>query len=281
MDGAAAQPARLAEVAQLAERLGYDSLWAPDHLLIPDRVDSVYRGEPGGRFPFDPEHPWLEPLTSLSWVARSAPSLRLCTGILVLPQRDWLVVAKQAATLDHLSGGRLVLGIGVGWMAEEFRILGKSFQDRVARTKEAVSTMRRLWAGGDLEGARMYPLPVRGRIPIVWGGYTRAARRCVAEFGDGWLSADRTPDELRAGVAELRRLAGSAGRDPSTLAVIAKPGLGFPVTRESVQEFAAAGAGELVIDPPHRDGSGAAGEEMRRVARDCGLAPRAVIEQRS
>jgi probable F420-dependent oxidoreductase len=271
IDGPAATPERVVEVARLAERLGYRTVWASDHVIIPSQVRPRYHGTPTGEFPFPPEHQWLEPLTTLAWVASACPRLEVATGILVLPQRNWLVVGKQAATLAHLSGGRFTLGIGVGWMEEEFRILGASFEDRVARTREAVSTLRRLWAGGDLEGARMRPTPPGGRIQVLWGGYTRAARRCVAELGDGWLSADPGPAELAAGVAELRELAERAGRDPSALRVAAKPGVRVRATADLVAELAAAGATDFVVDPPHAEGRERALEEIQRVAEECRL----------
>jgi probable F420-dependent oxidoreductase len=275
IDGEAATPERLAIVATLAEKLGYKTAWASDHVIIPTTIQSKYRGTVDGRFPFPPEHPWLEPLATLSWVGGSTRNIELATGILVLPQRNALLVAKQAATLAHLSRGRFTLGIGVGWMEEEFRLLDAPFEGRVARTKEAVATMRRLWAGDHFDGGKMHPLPPGGTIQIIWGGYTKAARRCVAECGDGWLSADRTPADLATGVRELRDLAEKAGRDPARLRVVAKPGLGVRVTRELVDEFASAGATDFVLDPPHRNPE-ASLEEIRRVAEDCALDGRAV-----
>jgi probable F420-dependent oxidoreductase len=271
IDGDVATPERVLEAATLAERLGYATAWASDHVIIPDRIAPKYHGTPTGEFPFPPDHVWLEPLTTLSWLAGACPRLELATGILILPQRNEVVVAKQAATLAYLAGGRFTLGIGVGWMAEEFRLLRASFDDRLARTKDAVDLMRRLWSGGDFDGGQMRPLPPGGRIPILWGGYTRAARRCVAELGDGWVAAEREAAALRAGVAELNELAERAGRDSASLRIVAKPGLGFHATAEGIAEFAAAGATDFVFDPPHKQGREAAIEEIRRVAEECGL----------
>src|SRR3954447_269682 len=133
--------------ARTAESCGFDSLWTFEHVVYPDKYTSPYPGSPDGRLPMPPSTPIPDPLIWLTYVASATSTLKLATGIVILPQRNPLVLAKELATLDRLSGGRLLFGIGVGWMKEEFEALGVPWEQRGARADEYVAALRTLWAG--------------------------------------------------------------------------------------------------------------------------------------
>jgi probable F420-dependent oxidoreductase len=160
----------------------------------------------------------------MAHVAAATTRLRLITGVLVVPQRNPLVLAKQVATLDHLSGGRISLGIGVGWLREEFDALGVPFERRGARTDEYVLAMRALWAGDDarfrgafvrFDGMSCNPKPVRGGVPILVGGHSEQAARRAARLGDGFFPATGIQRPVEPLIDLMRRAAEEAGRDPA------------------------------------------------------------------
>jgi probable F420-dependent oxidoreductase len=201
--GAAGVPASIEETAKAAQALGYASLWANDHVIAP--ADQPEMGT------------IMEPLTTLASVIHLAPQLHLGTSTLVLPQRHPVLVAKQAATLDVLSRGRFILGIGVGWLEKEFRYLGADFAQRGAVTDEAIAAMRTLWhePSATMHGrffnfsdAVFAPKPVAGSVPVWVCGNTRAAIRRAARLGDAWDPFGITLDAFTAGVAALRDQAG-------------------------------------------------------------------------
>lgn len=234
--GRAADPVALRDVAQAAEALGYDAVWVSDHLVIPARIDSPYPYSSDGTFRLGPTAPYLEPLAALAYLAGCTQRIRLGTHVLILPYRNPVVTAKVVTTLDVLSGGRVDLGIGVGWMREEFEALGHDyFVRRGAVTDEQLRVLRSLWTEDlpSFEGEfyRFAPLgahphPVQRPHPPIWvGGHTRAAIRRAARLGDGWLPigarppADLPPEEIATGIATLHRAARQAGRDPAAIQV--------------------------------------------------------------
>ncbi|HEY7870725.1 MAG TPA: LLM class F420-dependent oxidoreductase, partial [Methylomirabilota bacterium] len=199
--------------ARRMEALGYDSLWASDHVVIPHRITSRYPYSPTGQFPLGPEVPFLEPLTTLAVVAGVTQRVTLGTSILVLPHRNPVLAAKMAATLDHLSEGRLVLGVGVGWMREEIELLGGSYDRRGAWSDEALAVMRACWRQArtahrgeffSFDDIGVFPKPTRGDIPVLIGGHTPRALRRVVELGDGWHAAFITPEALKTDIGRLR-----------------------------------------------------------------------------
>src|SRR5262245_63521782 len=139
-----ASPAGAVAMGQAAEAAGFESLWTVEHVIVPDEYTSAYPYAEDGKMPGGGQFDLPDPLIWLAWVAAHTSTVRLATGILILPQRNPVVTAKEVATLDALSGGRVTLGVGIGWLEEEFRILGASFEDRVARTEEYVAAMRPL-----------------------------------------------------------------------------------------------------------------------------------------
>ena len=215
-------------IAEHAEAAGFDSLWTVEHVVVPAGYASRYPYSPTGRMAGGEDVPIPDPLIWLAYVAARTTRLLLCTGVLILPQRSPLITAKEAATLDCLSGGRVRLGIGIGWLREEFEAIGVPFEERSARTEEAVAAMRALWSqqspsfGGtfySFRDARMWPKPVRGTIPIVVGGHSAAAARRAGRLGDGFFPASAQPESIPTLVELMREAAARAGRDASAIEV--------------------------------------------------------------
>lgn len=241
MFGPAATRDTVLGFARRMEVLGYDSLWASDHIFVPWQIASRYPYNRTGDFPFPASADFLEPFTVLSAVAGATERIKLGTSVLVMPHRHPLLTAKMAATLDHLAPGRVVLGVGVGWMREEIEILGAPFERRGAWTDEAIEVMRASWAPAErtsFEGEFFrfpdlgcFPKPRAGTIPIWIGGHTSAAFRRVARLGDGWHAAFPTPDNAVADLARLQEACRAAGRDPATLTLSAR--VGYAARRSS------------------------------------------------
>ena len=232
--GPAATRANLLTFAREMERLGYESLWASDHVVIPHRIASRYPYSPIGKFPLTPEVPFLEPLTTLAMVAGVTERVQLGTSILVLPHRNPVLAAKMAATIDHLSEGRLVLGVGVGWMREEIELLGGDYDRRGAWSDEALAVMRACWRDPrsahhgeffSFDEIGVFPKPTRGDIPILIGGHTPRALRRVAELGDGWHAAFITPEALEADIARLREECARQKRQFDQVTISVRAGL--------------------------------------------------------
>ena len=220
-------PEAITETAQAADALGYVSVWANDHVIAP--ADQASLGH------------IIDPLTTLAAVAALVPRLDLGTSTLVLPQRHAVLVAKQVAALDVLSGGRVILGVGVGWLEEEFRMLGADFAHRGAVAAEAIAVLRALWrepratvqgAYYSFADAVCAPKPAH-EVPIWMCGNTRAAIRRAARLCDGWDPFGIGLEEFRAGVVLLRRLAEAAGRPRPTVAAHLRLWIGEGTQREA------------------------------------------------
>jgi probable F420-dependent oxidoreductase len=229
MLGANASPEALRTLAQRAEALGFDSLWVADHVVFPRRVRSLYPYAADGGSPFNPDRPVYEPLSVLNFLAGCTERIRLGTHVLIIPYRQPVLTAKVLATLDVLSGGRLILGAGVGWMEEEFEALGApAYADRGSVTTEYLWLFKVLWTeehpefnGEHIQVADLgfYPKPLQKPHPPIWiGGHSGPALRRVAEVGDGWMPIGLRPPPLldlagmEAKVAQLGRLLDQAGR---------------------------------------------------------------------
>ena len=219
--------------AQTAEALGFDSVWAADHIVIPQQISSRYPYTATGAFPMDPTEPLLEPLSVLSFVAACTTKVRLGTAVLVLPHRNAVVTAKTVATIDVLSRGRVILGVGVGWMEEEFNALNASFAQRGPLSDEAVAVMKELWTSEHphFEGkfhrfpeVACEPRPVQKPHPPIWiGGHTGPALRRIVEYGDGWAAVVFNPQEFAERLDKLREKAAKAGRDLSKITLCVSP----------------------------------------------------------
>jgi probable F420-dependent oxidoreductase len=216
------------EICRRAETLGFDSVWGGEHVILPDEIASRYPYTEDGKIPAEPDTPIPDPLIWLAFVAAAAPTLQLGTCILIVPQRNPLVLAKELATLDCLSGGRLELGLGVGWLKEEFDALGVAWERRGARNDEYIAAMRALWAGPhaefhgefvDFDPATCSPRPVNGSIPVIVGGDSDAAIRRAVRIADGYFPGEGDFDRLEALIGRVRRAAEAADRDPDSLAI--------------------------------------------------------------
>jgi probable F420-dependent oxidoreductase len=247
----------LVGLAEQAEALGFDSVWVHDHVF---NVGHVYQRIG--------DKPYYEPLTLLSYVAARTTRVKLGTSVLVLPYHHPIRLAKVAATLDVLSGGRLILGVGVGAIEHEMEAMGTPFKQRGAFTDEAIAVMRTLWTEetprfdgkfSHFAGMKFSPKPLQKPIPVTIGGVSPAAIRRAARLGDGWQPLGFSPDALRQGIATLREEARACGRDVAKIPVAISSTLGSPTRGrfalgsrpaeivEHARAFAAAGADALLI----------------------------------
>jgi probable F420-dependent oxidoreductase len=257
--GVAATAQNVASVARWAQGLGFTSLWGSEHIVTPVAVAPRYPGTDSGEWPFPAGMNWLAALPALLWAGAAAPDCELGTCVLVSPLYQPVMLAKQAATTNFLCGERLILGVGVGWMREEFQALDAEFTHRGPRMTEAIAVMRALWSGepvtfaGDFYQVRdvqMRPAPKSGSIPIFCGGRSGAAIRRVVAVGDGWIPDCRSIAELRLGIAALDEECQRGDRDPASIRIVFKPGAAFRVTARDLAELGTLGVDDLVIDPP-------------------------------
>jgi probable F420-dependent oxidoreductase len=252
--GTYVQPDMAATLGRIAEEHGIESLWTVEHVVVPGDYKSEYPYSPTGRMPGPEESPIPDPLIWLTWVGAATTSLRLATGILILPQRNPPILAKELATLDVLSRGRVELGVGVGWLREEFDALGVPFEERGARTDEYIDALRCLWRDEEpcFEGrytqfdrAKSFPKPAQGLIPIHVGGHTPAAARRAGRLGDGFFPGRTSDEELGPLLDAMRASAKDAGRDPDAIEVTA----GGVLDLDGVRRFADAGVDRIAIPP--------------------------------
>jgi probable F420-dependent oxidoreductase len=257
--GTGARPEVIRAVAIAAEAAGFATLWSGEHVVMVDEPASRYPYSPDGQIAVPAAADWLDPLLGLSYTAAVTSRIELATGVLLLPEHNPVLAAKQAATLDVLSGGRLTLGVGIGWSAEEFAALGIEFRRRGPRTAEYVAAMRALWAddvasfSGEFvrfDAVRVNPKPVRARrIPVVVGGNSDAALKRVAAFGDGWYGFNLTVDAALERAAALAGHCRQQGRSLDELTVAVALTDGSPA---ALPELAQAGVTEVVVvdSPP-------------------------------
>jgi probable F420-dependent oxidoreductase len=250
-------PAAAVEAAKAAEAAGFDSMWTVEHVIFPDAYQSEYPYHPSGKMPGGASTPIPDPLIWLTYLAAATTTLRLATGILILPQRNPLILAKEAATLDYMSGGRFTLGIGVGWLEEEFDALGVPWANRGRRTDDYIAAMRALWAADHADHASEYasftnvssnPKPVHGAVPIHIGGHSRAAAERAGRIGDGFFPGRGSTAELTELIDIVRQTAAAAGRDASQIEITAgTSGLFGTDPAATVEEMAAIGIDRLTV----------------------------------
>jgi probable F420-dependent oxidoreductase len=219
-------PARAVELVQAGEAAGFESAWTVEHTVIPRGYQSAYPYTEDGKIPGGDGNFLLpDPLIWMAYVAAVTSRIKLATGILILPQHNPVVCAKQVASLDAMSGGRVLLGIGVGWLKEEFDALGVPFEDRGPRTDEYIAAMRELWAADEptfrgafvrFDGAYMRPKPVRRAVPIIIGGQTRPAARRAGRLAQGFFPGRDVPLDL---IELARSTARAHGRDPAEVEI--------------------------------------------------------------
>ena len=253
--GPAAQPEHAVALAQLAEEAGFESLWTVEHVVVPVGYESQYPYSRDGRMPGGEEVPIPDPLVWLTYVGAHTTRIKLATGILILPQRNPVVVAKEVATFDVLTSGRAILGVGVGWLKEEFDVIGVPFEERAARTDDAIAALRALWAPGAASYEGRYtsfgpvhslPKPAQaGGVPIVVGGHSEAAARRAGRLGDGFFPARGDLDSLPGLFDAMRKAAVDAGRDPDAIEITA----GGAMDVEGAKRYADLGVDRLVVPP--------------------------------
>jgi probable F420-dependent oxidoreductase len=217
-------------VAAAAQDAGFATLWAGEHVVMVDEGASRYPYAADGRIAVPAQADWLDPLVALSFAAAATSTIRLATGVLLLPEHNPVMLAKQVASLDTLAGGRITLGIGVGWSREEFAALGIPFERRGARADEYLEAMRTIWRDdvASFEGRfvsfadiRVNPKPPREHgVPVIVGGNSDAALRRIARLGDGWYGFNlESAEHVRDRLARLRELCAECGRDPAELEI--------------------------------------------------------------
>lgn len=256
--------ADLARIAIRAEQSGYDSIWVSDHLLVPAT---------GGRLP---AIEIMEPVATLAYVAALTNRIKLATSVIVMPYRNAIHLAKELATLDYLSSGRIIAGVASGWLEAEFSALGVSFEKRGAYTDEAIRLMRAMWSAEvpefhgeffNLSGMRFGPRPRAGNIPIWVGGISRRAIRRAVELGDGWHGTRMNPDQVAERIGWIREIAARRNRNLDDFAISHRVYVGFaPKWTETggyvegilappaeltdyLNRYAALGVHELLVSP--------------------------------
>ena len=244
------------EICRRAEAAGFESIWGGEHVIMPSAITSKYPYTPDGKIPAEPDTPIPDPLIWLAFAAAAAPKLKLGTCILIVPQRNPLVLAKELATLDQLSGGRLELGLGVGWMKEEFDALGIDWARRGARNDEYIAAMRALWSAPhaefhgdfvDFDPVTCSPRPVTGSIPVLVGGDSDAALRRAVRIADGYFPGEGDAARLDGLLKRLRAMAETNDRDPSTIEINAMFGSQIANPAAGVEEMAGIGVDRIMI----------------------------------
>ena len=273
--GALAHPGDLADAARLAEDLGYHSVFVADHVVMPRTLASKYPYSRDGGFPYDPDQDWLDPLVALGYLAGRTTTIRIGTSITVLPMRHPIVTAKQIATADRLSGGRVIFGVGVGWMAEEFTLLGVPFEERGRRMDEYLALVKTLWTERNPTFAGKYfqvsdcaitPKPVqKPHVPVWVGGDSPVALRRAARLGDGWHSAGTSLADLPKKLRVLDEALATAGRERRDFVVSAFPTDRFTI--EVVRQFAAHGVNHLMV-PVFSFDAAKVRQRLEQIARD-------------
>jgi probable F420-dependent oxidoreductase len=251
IDGASAL-----DVCRTAEAAGFESVWGGEHVILPSTIESRYPYTADGEIPATNDTPIPDPLIWLAFAAAAAPTLRLGTCILIVPQRNPLILAKELATLDQLSGGRVELGLGVGWLKEEFDALGVPWERRGARNDEYIEAMRALWSGPEVEFHGEFvdfppvtcsPRPVQSSIPILVGGDSEAAVRRAGRLADGYFPGEGDADRLAALIARVRAAAEAEGRDPDSIEINAIFGMQMADPIAGVEQMAGLGVGRVMV----------------------------------
>ena len=257
-------------MARKAEDLGFDSIWYAEHPILPVHSESPFPAT-GGEIPETYRH-FSDPFIALARASAVTSTIKLCTGITLVPERNPLILAKTISALDHYSGGRFIFGIGAGWNREETTMMGGDFDHRWTQTRESIEALRELWTKDEAEyhgryydfpPVYCYPKPVQDPIPVVLGGHAKNVLSRVIRYGDGWLPNRADPAAVEEGRKILDTLAAERGRDPSSISTSV---YGQKPDRELVQSFLNAGADRVVIGPEHVATDAQMGEQLERIA---------------
>lgn len=222
--GPLATPEAVRQIVTTAEKHDIDSIWAGDHVINATRISSQYPYSPTGTFPLEPSELVLEPLMFMAFLAGQTSKIQIGISVLIVPYRNPVVTAKAISTLDFLSHGRVIVGMGSGWMKEEFDALGVPYAERGKQTDEYIHIFKELWTkeAPSFQGTyhqfsniTCYPQPVQKPYPPIWiGGNSKRAMRRALELGDGWQPGWSRPDQLAHELEEFKRVAERIGRDP-------------------------------------------------------------------
>ncbi len=243
-------------MAKKAEELGFESFWCAEHPFIPVHSTSRFPGSEDGVIPESYSH-FVDPFVALARASGATKTIKLGTGIVLVPERHPLLLAKEISTLDLFSGGRFLFGIGAGWLREETQIMGGDFDHRWTQTRESILAMKELWTkpAAEFHGkyydfplVKSFPKPLqKPHPPVLLGGSAKNILERIIAWGDGWLPNRVTPEKLREGRATLDRLAKDAGRDPSKITISVH---GQPADRDLLRRFHDAGANRVIVRPP-------------------------------
>lgn len=271
--GSTADPEVITLTAQTTDQCGFHSLWAPEHVVLIDQYASKYPYSTDGRLPLPTTMDILDPYIALTFAAAHTKRIRLGTGISLIPERSPVVTAKEIASLDKLSNGRFDLGVGVGWLAEEFTAVGVPWERRAERTREYLKAMKLLWTEKEpafkgefcsFPKVRMYPKPVqKPHPPIIFGGESTPALKRVAEVGDGWFGVNVSVEDAQAKIARIKQYAQAAGRGAVKFSFAASPGLGLPIELDMIKRYRDVGVDQVIVGAIPSDAKGLKAEIER------------------
>ena len=246
----------VAVLAKKAEELGFESFWLPEHVIIPVDTTSPFPGSSDGIIP-EYYGRIADPFISLARASAVTQSIKLATGVCLVPERNAILLAKEVATLDRMSGGRFLFGIGTGWLKEESEILGGDFPHRWTHAKDSILAMKELWKDGpaeyhgthnDFPPVKLVPKPVqRPHPPIYLGGKAKNVFKRIVEWADGWMPNRISPEEVKAGRSTLNELALAAGRDPGSIEVTVFGGTDHLKDRDLLPALEDAGADRMTL----------------------------------
>ncbi len=258
-------------IARKAEELGFESIWYAEHPAVPVHSDSPFPST-GGPIPETYSH-FSDPYIALARASAVTTTIKLATGITLVPERNPILLAKEIAVLDYYSGGRFLFGIGTGWLREETELMGGDFDHRWTQTKEAILVMKELWTKDEAEFhgqyfdfplVRSYPKPAqKPHPPIILGGMAKNVLRRVINYADGWLPNRVTPAQVEESRAKLDAMAAEVGRDPASITISV---YGQDPDRTVVQSLLNAGANRVVVRPDYYDTEEGMGQELERMA---------------
>ena len=259
-------------MARKAEELGFDSLWYGEQPVMPVHTASPFPSSPDGVIPETYSH-FVDPFIALAQASGATTTLKLGVAITLVPERNPLLLAKEVSTLDFLSGGRFLFGVGAGWNREETELMGGDFDHRWTQTRESVLAMKELWTKDEAEFhgkyydfplVKCYPKPAqKPHPPVLLGGMAKNVLKRIVAWGDGWLPNRITPEELKESRAILDTLAAEAGRDPNTLSVSVH---GQSADLDLIKAYHESGANRVIVRPDFKETEDEMSDELERIA---------------
>ena len=259
-------------VASTAEKLGFESIWYAEHPILPVHTTSRFPGSDDGEIPWTYAH-FADPYIALAQASGATTTIKLGTGITLIPERNPLILAKTVSTLDLFSGGRFILGVGTGWLREETEMLGGDFDHRWSQTKESLLALKELWMKDEAEfhgryydfpPVKMFPKPAQvPHPPILIGGMAKNVLRRIADVGDGWLPNRVSPQDVESSRKQLDSLATERGRNPSSITISV---YGQLPDRQGAADFVNAGADRVIVRPDLKETEGEVASELERIA---------------